>query len=443
MPMTPWIPAGITSGGIPLPEPAPGPANVPPGPSGPLWLQKFAGGFDKFANGLSGYSPSPYLSDAENKALQQRQRAATFAQLAASSGPTVAGTTGPLQAFGQATGAGLQAGQQGVEAAIKARMAQAQIQALNNKQQASPFGDIQPGKYTPESVLAFQQSAAGGHPDYSVLRANPAGETGVPGSLQELSAINADRERRGEPPMKPEEYLAQRRGSSADSQLYAQYSESARLRGETPMPMDTFLTQFKGGVSNAEEGAKENQKRYASMISEGYKAADALPIVNRGLELLGSVSTGGIDAAKLKATNLFGVTGADEAELSANLGKAVLAQLRTTFGAQFTENEGRRLQEIEAGFGKSTEGNKRLLDQAKKLVERVARRGIDAAKRTNNAFDADEIDRAMQFSLSPGADNSQSGGPSLPHGVTEDDITETMRANKLTREQVLQRLNAR
>lgn len=42
-----------------------------------------------------------------------------------------------------------------------------------------------------------------------------------------------------------------------------------------------------------------------------------------------------------------------------------------------------------------------------------------------------------------GLDKTQGGATALPQGVTEDDITETMRANRMTRDQVLQRLNAR
>lgn len=156
MPMQQWIPPGIMTGGVPLPPPATAPANTPPGPQGPLWLQKFAGGFNKFANGLSGYAPSPYLSPEENQALQQRQRAATFAQLAASSGPTVAGTTGPLQAFGQATAAGLNAGQSGVEDAIKARLANAQMQHLQAG--GSLIGSASPSDFTPASLAKYKQT---------------------------------------------------------------------------------------------------------------------------------------------------------------------------------------------------------------------------------------------------------------------------------------------
>src|SRR5690606_2660551 len=119
-------------------------------------------------------------------------------------------------------------------------------------------------------------------------------------------------------------------------------------------------------------GARTRTERFALQVDEGLSAADSLPVVNRALELLDTVQTGGIHAAQLAATRLLGVTGADETELSNDLGKAVLSQLRATFGAQFTEREGARLAEIEADYGKSTEGNRRLMEQTKKLVERVA-----------------------------------------------------------------------
>jgi hypothetical protein len=151
----------------------------------------------------------------------------------------------------------------------------------------------------------------------------------------------------------------------------------------------------------SQTAAKTQAERWAVQIDEGYRAADALPVVNRGLELMDSgVRTGGLEAWKLAVTNAFGVTGADEAELSANLGKAVLSQLRSTFGAQFTQQEGERLASIEAGFGKSTEGNRRLLQQAKALTERVALRGINAAESTNSRFDAEQIRAAMNMRLS-------------------------------------------
>lgn len=135
-------------------------------------------------------------------------------------------------------------------------------------------------------------------------------------------------------------------------------------------------------------------------IDEGIDAAKGAAVVRRGLELLQEVKTGGFNAVALRAKQLFGVESGDEAELSANLGKAVLSQLRATFGAQFTEKEGDRLAKIEAGFGKSTEGNRRLLNQTMQLIERAAKRGIKAAATMEDYRAAAEIQELLDFRLS-------------------------------------------
>jgi hypothetical protein len=166
--------------------------------------------------------------------------------------------------------------------------------------------------------------------------------------------------------------------------------------------------------------AKTGADRQAVFIDEGMSAADSLPVINRAIELLDSVPTGGLNAAKLAATNFFGVTGADEGELSNNMGKAVLSQLRATFGAAFTEREGARLSEIEAGFGKSPATNKRLMGQVKNIVERAARRGIEAARASGDEFSAREIERSMNARLGQPENASQPAAtqPSQPSEVT-------------------------
>jgi len=145
-------------------------------------------------------------------------------------------------------------------------------------------------------------------------------------------------------------------------------------------------------------GGKE--KRQQALIAKGQDAADSYANIKRGIELLGEIETGGIDRVSIAAKQFFGVEGADEAELSNRLSKAVLSQLRETFGAAFTESEGRRLERIEAGFGKSTAGNKRLLRQAERIILRSARRGIHAAKSSGDMETAMEIQDALDFSLS-------------------------------------------
>jgi hypothetical protein len=158
-----------------------------------------------------------------------------------------------------------------------------------------------------------------------------------------------------------------------------------------------------GSEATAQTQAREAQQRFSAQIDEGFAAADSMPVLRRGLELLDQgIQTGGYNALELWAKNRLGVTGADEGELSANLGKAVLAQLRSTFGAQFTEREGARLAELEGGFGKSAAVNRRLLQQALQLVERTARRGVLAARRSGDDETARMIEEAMNERLEYG-----------------------------------------
>ena len=145
------------------------------------------------------------------------------------------------------------------------------------------------------------------------------------------------------------------------------------------------------------EVAKANTKRIQGFIDSGIEAADTAANVKRSIELLKTVETGGIDAALLRAKQLFGIEGADEAELSTNLGKNVLAQLKPIFGSAFTVKEGEELKRIEAGFGKSTAGNIRLLERTLKIADRAARRGIAAAKDQGDAFTENEIRSSLEF----------------------------------------------
>jgi len=176
-----------------------------------------------------------------------------------------------------------------------------------------------------------------------------------------------------------------------------QVPEGFQVSTETPEEERSADILAKGQEARAKVTGKTQAERRALAIEKGIDAADSFANVQRGLDLLDSIPTGGIDAVSLRAKQLFGVEGADEAELSNRLGKAVLAQLRTTFGAAFTEREGARLSDIEAGFGKSTEGNRRLLEQTKRLIERAARRGIRAARAQKDLDSVEDIEESLKF----------------------------------------------
>ncbi len=94
-----------------------------------------------------------------------------------------------------------------------------------------------------------------------VVAPEPGQSGGVTGSLQELNAINADREQRGEEPMEPEVYLKERRRSSADMQAYSQYVIDSQRAGETPMSEQDFKLTREGGIAGAKTtGSGEAQR---------------------------------------------------------------------------------------------------------------------------------------------------------------------------------------
>ena len=124
-------------------------------------------------------------------------------------------------------------------------------------------------------------------------------------------------------------------------------------------------------------------------------------MLRRSINLLNTIPTGGLAAAKLAATDFLGVTGADEGELSANLGRAVLSQLKDTFGAAFTDQEGLRLERLSARFGRSTESNKRILQQALMIAEESANRGIARAYDDGDVETASEIEDMLLFEVAP------------------------------------------
>lgn len=201
-----------------------------------------------------------------------------------------------------------------------------------------------------------------------------------------------------------------RLGETASGQTARQIQESRGVKGAQ------LSEQFAAQAGIAGEGVRGAKvaERQQLLINNAVDSAESLAIVKRSIDLLSTVKTGGIAAAQLFAKQKFGIESANEAELSAALGKAVLSQLRTTFGAAFTENEGARLATIEAGFSKSTVGNLRLLRQLDRMIRLKADRGIKAAVATEDFDAAADIKRLLKFELT---DPGQAGTTQAPPSV--------------------------
>lgn len=144
---------------------------------------------------------------------------------------------------------------------------------------------------------------------------------------------------------------------------------------------------------------KARGERSAKVIELGADSAKGVATIKRSLELLETVRTSGFNEALLSVKRFAGVEGADEGELAQNLGKAVLAQLRDVFGAQFTVEEGKRLERIEAGMGKGVEANKRLLNNLLQFTIKKSEDGIEEAVRVRDFATADRIQKDLDFVL--------------------------------------------
>jgi len=183
-----------------------------------------------------------------------------------------------------------------------------------------------------------------------------------------------------------------KQGKEEEAAAFANKSGLSRLSPEE----QAELNAKSAGMQQRE---KDKAKTLSGYVNDGVGAADGVATIKRSLQLLDTVKTGGIDALKLWASQKFGIEGADEGELSNLMGKAVLSQLKATFGAAFTANEVNMLTNLEQSFGRNAETNKRLLRNALKISERASKRGIRAAKELGNDFAANEIKLALEQGL--------------------------------------------
>lgn len=151
----------------------------------------------------------------------------------------------------------------------------------------------------------------------------------------------------------------------------------------------------------AKETGAGNIKRSQDYVDRGVTAAEGVPNIRRALTLMNDIQTGGVDKVAIRAKQLFGIEGANEGELSYNMGKAVLSQLKDTFGSAFTVAEGERLEKLEAGLGRSPETNKRILSQALQVMEAKAKRGAAAARELDDEFAAQDIEKYLSMEIVP------------------------------------------
>ena len=217
--------------------------------------------------------------------------------------------------------------------------------------------------------------------------AGRVGSSAVPADQQAFEALIADfSEEDQESARRIKAGLEPRAMTSADMEL----AQNPQL-----MELVMKLAEERGERGSRGKGIGAGKAdRLNAAIEAGAAASQSLPLLRRTRELLNEVETGGWDSAALKLKSWTGRESANEAELTANLARAVLGQLKQTFGSQFTEKEGERLERIEASVGKSTQGNIRLVSQLYKMADAKSRMGMKAARK---AGDVDALQQMRQW----------------------------------------------
>ena len=160
-----------------------------------------------------------------------------------------------------------------------------------------------------------------------------------------------------------------------------------------------LLSKLSVDASLAKERAKGLVEREKEDISNGVSAAQSIPVLMRADKLLDMVSTGKPEAALLWGKKMLGIESGDSAELENLLGKAIVKQLKPIFGGSFSVGEGEWLKGMSADWGRSTEGNRRLIRQGLSLANKRADVGYSASEGSGDTRTMDVIQGYREWSF--------------------------------------------
>lgn len=144
--------------------------------------------------------------------------------------------------------------------------------------------------------------------------------------------------------------------------------------------------------------AKGEADRLSDYISNGLKAVEQVPTINRGLELLNKINTGGLTAASKVVTDFFGVTGGDIGELNNILGQRVVDGLQQFSGA-ISEGEREFIRRIETDIARGKASNIAILKRGLDILKRKINRARKAAEVSNDDFALSVLDNPEGFAF--------------------------------------------
>ena len=253
----------------------------------------------------------------------------------------------------------------------------------------SPFSSA-PATFQSRHMMALAAGFAEGTPEYQDFMARGSVDEFTPGLTRYRNGVAVSYSRGGKVQVLDENQ---------------QVVTGAEARAAVDRGLESGIAE-QGAIAQAREEGSAAAGFATASIQEGIDAAKGLPYLSRALTLLGDLETGGFANLSLGVKRFFGLENADEAELDNILSQNVLSQLKQVFGAQFTEREGALLAEIEANYGKSTEGNKRLLTRLMTRARLYSDAAIDSAMARGDYPTADLIRKYMSMDLDGGDDTS-------------------------------------
>jgi len=142
--------------------------------------------------------------------------------------------------------------------------------------------------------------------------------------------------------------------------------------------------------------AKDTETRQQEAIQQAISAAPALVDINRGLELLDLVDTGGLTANSKAISSFFGATSGDVGELNKILATDMLNTIQS-FPGSLSEGELSVINSISASLSQGKEVNKRILGRLKQILNAKVSRGKRLAQDRGDIDALDTIEESLSF----------------------------------------------
>jgi hypothetical protein len=170
----------------------------------------------------------------------------------------------------------------------------------------------------------------------------------------------------------------------------------AAVQGAAQVGTQRALTEILADQKRGVELAKGEADRVTEAVNDGLTAVRQLPDLKRGLELLQTVETSGLESNIKQVTDYLGETPADVGELNRILSQRVLDSFSYFKGA-LSDRENAFVKEIETNLKQSKGTNIAILNNAMKQAQNRLQEGYIAAQAAGaDTYTLDRYTRAME-----------------------------------------------